>query len=520
MSSRISRRTFLKLLTLLSFTPFLDEQTHWAEETSKSSQSSPDQKVPNVLVLVFDALSAKHLSLYGYSRQTTPNLAKFAERATVYHAHYAAGNFTTPGTASLLTGTYPWSHRAFNLRGTVAEDRKHWSLFRAFAGKSYNRIAYTHNWLTDLLLDQLREDVDIHVRPSEFGLLSVSFFDRAFPNDADIASRIEYFLFSRGFPQAKFSGSLLFSLVREKLKVWMKGELVEEYASLYPRGVPEFVDLFFLLEHAIDGITALVSGSRQPFVGYFHLLPPHAPYSPRREFIGLFDDGWEPVAKEPHFFSEGHSNELLNRWRREYDEYVAYADAEFGRLYDFLERSGMLDNTYVVFTSDHGEMFERGIWEHQTPTLYEPIVRIPLFIAKPGQQQREDVYTPTSCVDLLPTLLHATGQAIPDWCEGEILPPFGSNEASMERSIFAVEAKSNSKRAPLTKATVTLIKGQYKLIHYFGYDGYEDEYELYDLANDPEEMEDLYSSNRAVAADLQRELEEKLREVNRPYVRE
>jgi arylsulfatase A-like enzyme len=99
-----------------------------------------------------------------------------------------------------------------------------------------------------------------------------------------------------------------------------------------------------------------------------------------------------------------------------------------------------------------------------------------------------------------------------------VLPTFGDKEAGSGRSIFSVEAKKNPKHAPLTKATAALIKDQYKLIHYFGYDGYENEYELYDLVNDPEEMEDLYSSRKSVAADLQSELEEKLWEVNQPYL--
>jgi len=64
---------------------------------------------PNVLVIVFDTLSAAHTSVDGYPRRTTPHLERFAERATVYHRHHSAGNFANPGTASLLTGAYPWS---------------------------------------------------------------------------------------------------------------------------------------------------------------------------------------------------------------------------------------------------------------------------------------------------------------------------------------------------------------------------------------------------------------------------
>src|SRR3972149_189137 len=55
---------------------------------------------PNIIVLVLDAMSAQNLSIYGYPRPTMPNLERFAQRATVYHSHLSAGNFTTPGTAS------------------------------------------------------------------------------------------------------------------------------------------------------------------------------------------------------------------------------------------------------------------------------------------------------------------------------------------------------------------------------------------------------------------------------------
>jgi hypothetical protein len=62
------------------------------------------------------------------------------------------------------------------------------------------------------------------------------------------------------------------------------------------------------------------------------------------------------------------------------------------------------------------------------------------------------------------------------------------------------------------------MKDRYKLVHYFGYKGFESEYELYDLHNDPQEVQNLYAPNYTVAADLKAELQEKLREVNQPYV--
>jgi choline-sulfatase len=508
MSPQISRRSFLKSLSLLPLIPLLNTGSHFIEASDNLAEN---QGAPNVLILLFDTLSALDMSLYGYRRETTPHLARFARKATVYHRHYASANFTTPGTASLLTGTYPWSHRAFNQGVTVAGKYKHRNLFRVFPGKTYNRIAHTQNLWADLFLYQFHEDVDVHIQPGKFCIFDPKLCGQLFSNDAYIVhNSFEEFLFD----EYEISGSLFLSSVDRIRRRLRRRILNREYEDLYPRGVPRDYKFYFLLEHAIDGIKDIVSSSRRPFLAYFHLYPPHDPYLPRREFVGLFDDGWVPVAKEPRFFSAGISDKLLNQSRIEYNEYIAYVDAEFGRLLDFMTKTGLLDNTYVVVTSDHGELFERGVEGHVTPLLYEPLIRIPLLISKPGQQQREDVYTPTSCVDILPTLLHATGQAIPDWCEGEVLPTFGDREGSWGRSIFSVEAKRNRKWAPLTICTVTLVKDQFKLIHYSGYHASESEYELYDLVNDPEEMEDLYSSQRSIARDLQGELQEKLRTVN------
>lgn len=500
MNLPISRRSFLKSLSVLPFLPLLHSQLNFGEEPQPLSQS---QERPNILILVFDTLSARHMSLYGYNRQTTPHLARFAERATVYHAHRASGNYTTPGTASLLTGTYPWTHRAFQLNGRVAEKHQQDNLFRAFSGGAYTRIAYTHNLLANVFLDQFHEDLDIYLKPREFYLADTRFFDPLVAND-----------FYTAYLSAEVRDFLLLSVINEVWRTTYRRTMLKEQ---YPSGIPEAShQAFFLLETVIDGIKAILSKSRQPFLAYFHLLPPHEPYRPRHEFQDRFEDGWMATVKKPHFFSKGQPDERLNKARRQYDAYLAYADAEFGRLYDFMIETGLLDNTYVVFTSDHGQMFERGIHGHRTPVLYEPLTHVPLLISQPRQQHRQDIYTPTSCTDLLPTLLHLTGQPIPDWCEGQLLPPFG--EPGSDRSIFSIEAEHNPKNSLLSKGTIALVKDQYKLIHYLGYDGYEDKHELYDLGNDPEEMEDLYLTKKSLAADLQHELTEKLLQVNQPYL--
>jgi len=116
--SKLNRRNFLKLAGLSSSLLLLPNLTTWALENLKKDNDGR----PNIILLVFDAMSARNLSLYGYPRPTTPNLERFAEHATVYHSHYSNGNFTPAGTSSLLTGTYPWTHRAINVRGVIKRD--------------------------------------------------------------------------------------------------------------------------------------------------------------------------------------------------------------------------------------------------------------------------------------------------------------------------------------------------------------------------------------------------------------
>jgi arylsulfatase A-like enzyme len=462
------------------------------------------------------------MSLYGYHRQTTPNLTRFAQSSTVYHAHYAAGNFTTPGTASILTGVYPWSHHALHFLGNTTAKYKKRNIFHLFAEQGYRTITYTHNTLTQVLLHQFREDLNLHKKIGELGVRGKHIAEAPFFEDFGVAMQSEWLLL-RDLYRDKAPSSLFFSLLNRGARHFLDDlKLPKETETLFPRGAQTnfgpFGGMSFILEHAIDWIEAELSRSPQPFLGYFHLYPPHEPYHPRQEFIGLFDDDWLPSGKPSHFFPQGHSDDYLNDKRRQYDEHIAYADAEVGRLYDTMIERALTDNTYVVVTSDHGQLFERGIHGHNTETLYEPVVRVPLLISAPGQRQRRDIFARTSCVDLLPTLLHAICAEVPDWCEGEVLPPFTDQPADNKRSVFVLEAKRIPKQGPLAPGTMALIKEPYKLVHYFGYPRYASEYELYDLVNDPEERHDLAESQRADASDLGNELKTKLREANSAYL--
>lgn len=515
MSSQIEvkRRDFLKLVGTL---PLLKLA---GSTLMKKVQQESD--APNVLVLVFDALSARNVSLYGYPRLTTPNFERLATISTVFHRHYAAGSFTSPGTASILTGTYPWSHRVFHLYGTAIEGYEERNIFHIFNGSPYTRMTFTHNDLASMLLYQFGRDVDLHKKTVELCLfneylLSEGVFEK--DHNAVFLGERTITRGQRG-QDLQLPSSLFLSALHRIWRNKGKGDFLAEFRDRFPRGLPStnagpFV---YLLEDAIDWVQQAISTQEGPFFAYFHFLPPHEPYNTRREFINIFKDGWAPVQKPQHHFSEGHTDEVLNVKRREYDEYIAYVDAELGRLIDFMDAHGMLENTYLILTSDHGEMFERGILEHITPTLYEPITHVPLLIHSPGQSTRRDVLENTSCVDLLPTICHFIGKEAPEWSEGRVLPPYSESGIDSDRSVFTLDAKSNPKNASLRKGTISMVKGNFKLTYYFGHDGFDDQFEMYDLENDPEELENLNNTRVSLAKDLQEELLSKLQEVNRPF---
>jgi arylsulfatase A-like enzyme len=503
--NRLSRRDFLKLLSLApaSF-------VHLPARSDKS-RSSP---LPNILIVLFDALSARHLPLYGYPRQTSPQLERLAAKATVFHRHYAAANFTSPGVASILSGLYPWSHRALNIGGSIDLASLNRNLFYQL-GMQYNTFTYTHNTNANILLDQLRHYIDDYTPTHKLCLFSTDLADMYAQKDFTTATNAQSLaLWRPGFSPSSF----LLSRFNRLRQYYMNMRLNRKYIGIYPRGVPNFYLNYFTIETAVDWLQNQTRQQPQPHLAYFHLVPPHSPYTTRADFMNRFADGWKSAGKPTHFFAQ-YPESTLEEQRQYYDESIAYVDAEFGRLFDNLEQGGILNNTVLIFTSDHGEMFERGIIAHDTPVLYEAIIRTPLLIWRPGLSQRQDIYTPTNAVDLLPTLLSLAGQPIPEWCEGRVLPTFPGAAPEAERSIFAVEAKENAQHKPLYKVTLAMIKGRYKLIYYLGYKGYSDIYEMYDLQEDPEELLNIYPTS-PLAADLMAEMKAKLDTVNSNYVGE
>ncbi|MFT3890413.1 MAG: sulfatase-like hydrolase/transferase [Anaerolineales bacterium] len=419
MKNQFNRRDFLKLASLFPLGMM-------APRLFRTTQQVGGK---NVLVIVFDAWSAYNISVYGYERDTTPNIRRLAQRAIRYHNHYAGSDYTTPGTGTLLTGVLPWKHRALLANTQVDEFYTSRNLFSALP--DHYRIAYTHNNWANTFLKQFIHELDEYIATEKLMLAS---FDNniksLFRNDEDLAS--VSWTRNMKINEEGHAYSLLLSHLYEDLE----RKKVENLLDQFPRGLPTTgSDNGFLVEQAVDYITGRLQSIPQPFAGYFHFLPPHYPYHTSKEFADAFlHDKYKPIEKPIDIFgTSGNKNYPLKR--RIYDEYILYCDKEFGKLYDTLEKAGLLENTYIVLTSDHGKSFERGLIAHNIDALYQPVIRVPLMIFEPGRSEGVDVYDNTSAVDLVPTLAHLTGNAAPEWTEGTVLPPFSELP---ERSINVV----------------------------------------------------------------------------------
>lgn len=210
-----------------------------------------------------------------------------------------------------------------------------------------------------------------------------------------------------------------------------------------------------------------------PFFGWVHLYDPHAPYQAPEPWFSRF-------AADP------------------YDGEVAYTDTLIEELLAALDRAGLADNTVVVVTADHGEdLRDHGEQGHGL-FVYDTTQRIPLLMRLPdGAAAGTVVEEQVRLIDVGPTLLETVGLAAPDNIKGQSMTPFLAG-AGEQRPAYA---ETMYPRWHLGwQELYALRKGQYKYI-------LAPTPELYDLAADPGETDNLVDSMPDIAADLRDELE-------------
>ncbi len=158
--------------------------------------------------------------------------------------------------------------------------------------------------------------------------------------------------------------------------------------------------------HAMDLVDRF--GDR-PFFIFLHFYDPHWHYAPPPDVLKIFEASYAgKLTGNLKDFQKLRPDQVkpadLDHLLALYDGEIRYTDNEIGRLMTHLKDRGVLRNTLMVLTSDHGEEFlEHGSWEHQK-TLYEEVIRVPLMMAGPGLAPRRETQ-PVSLLDIAPTIL-------------------------------------------------------------------------------------------------------------------
>ncbi|MCH2113017.1 MAG: sulfatase, partial [Planctomycetes bacterium] len=262
-------------------------------------------------------------------------------------------------------------------------------------------------------------------------------------------------------------------------------------------------------EHALQWL-AEDRAPDAPWFLYLQYIDPHGPYSPPQDFLD--EIGVPLIAKDVLQKIGGTSQEppfpfgaqpevekdLLDGIVRLYDAEIQFTDRHIGRLLDNLRSQGLLNNTYVILTSDHGEEFgEHQQFGHGQST-FDELSRIPLIIAGPGIEPGVSK-TPVELIDLYPTMATWASAPQPANLQGRDLAPLLAGGDEGARSGFVQNLKSST--------LTCLVVGNEKLIQVKH--GDQEAWMLFNLKDDPLEQNDLASAQPDRVQHLRDLLEER-----------
>ena len=417
---------------------------------------------PNVILIVIDTLRADHLSAYGYGRKTSPNIDRLAAQGVLYEQCISASSWTLPAHASLFTGLFARDHHTTSENWKL--DESYDTLAEQLRGAGYHTGGFSNNvWIDDH--SGLLQGFDKFLRmwrrqPTRDK--GISFDDPA----TDMA--------------AKETNAEIFE--------WLDG--------LAEKDRPFFV-----------------------FINYFE---PHLPYRPTRPY----HDDFLPAEVDPgtvlrlrSFYSPREYGYIVGApWMKVsdreieilaalYDGEIAYVDSIVGQLVEGLRSRGLLDDTLLVLTSDHGEHFgENQMLSHKL-SVYDPLLQVPLILWNPERiPSGRRIRTQVQAHDVFDSILRIAGvrkdsdPALPfedrarDYTFAELAyPRIFLEVVRKEIPGWNIDAFARG---------LQVVRGpRFKLIS--GSDG---SLELYDLVDDPLESRNLVAAEPEVLQAMQQAL--------------
>ncbi len=421
--------------------------------TDQPAEPNPEIQPPDVVIFLVDTLRADWTQPGGFDRESTPHLANLADQAVTFEQASAAAPWTLPSVVSLFTGKHLAEHNVVHDRLRMAE----------------NTVTFPQ-----LLQEWGYQTISYHRNPYAGGKWGLQ----------------------RGFDKV--------TLTRSQIG---QDELAGFYETL----------------------------TDMPFFLYIHNTQPHDPHVVRKKFFGSFTpvrEGFvkeygelvaeyrkstrEDYVKKVPLGTIENTNEQevwmrrLHRLTREvknlYTISVRDADDYLGKVIEQLVDEGRWDNTLLIVVADHGEeMGDHGGWQHDQ-SAYEELIHVPFIVRFPNDEfAGQRISTPVSLVDVMPTLLEAVGCPLeqPAMSGRSLLPLIRGQEPSADDTRI-VSIRNNMKKfyKPYKESrgdlNVVVRRGELKAI----FNIEPNTLELYDLAADPLEKQDLAASKKHLADEL------------------
>ncbi len=417
----------------------------------------------NVLLVTIETTRADHLGLYGYGRDTTPRLARFAAGGAVFLRHATVSPRTNPSLAALMTSTYPHENGVRNLFLPLEPENR-------TVAETLRAAGY------------LTGAIQTHPR-----LVAASGFAQGFDDYDD-----------------RVADHPLAGAACDAAWTWIR----KHDGGSRP---------WFLWMHLFDPHWTYDPPS--PWRSAF------GPEDPRpREVYAELDAG--RITNGSVIFQNRMPGDEVAAFVRYYDGEIAYTDDALGTLLDRLRDAGIDRRTIVVVTADHGESLGENQYFFEHGDLgSQPEIHIPLIVSRPGKVPAgaRVAYT-TSSIDVIPTILDLAGVPSEGSYRGVSLLPLARGTGG-DRACFGETDRSlheeNTRRemAGIAGKWRWLEQGRFKMVRIPHRDG-SIEHRLYDLQNDPGETADASALYPEIAADFRKRLEAWVREdhgVDREY---
>jgi arylsulfatase A-like enzyme len=369
----------------------------------------------NVLLITSDHMRADFIAAHGASWLQTPNLDRLVNGGVTFRNCFAQNPVCMPSRASFLTSCYP-AQTGVDHNGPELPTGFEPTLPQAFSAANYftGHIGKLH------LQDHY--DHDLEDRPAaSYGF---QWFERSESRgcyrdsyltwlETERPEHVEAFRIPRASDPDRMSGEVGGTIVdapwTSSHAGWLAARAATWYdAPFFKRAMrPNFLHL-----------------------GFHH---PHPPLNPTREAFQPYDGADIPAARwdlgdeagdKPAWLAGGlrgkRTDEAFREYRRYFAALVTEMDLAIGAVLENLERLGVLDNTLIVFTSDHGDMCGDHRMTHKGPHFYDEVMRVPLVMHWPeglgtGRRDEEGLVELT---DLAPTMLDLCGVVVPEYMQG------------------------------------------------------------------------------------------------------